>query len=292
MNAAYDLISRLRDLDGKLNAREQRVATYVLENFGSVVEATLGEVAAAAEVSEPTVIRFCRTLGCEGFKDFKLRLAQNVAVSLQYLENSNVEARGASPTLDRVLGGIYAAANAARGQIEGGMLDRAVGALRAARQLVFIGLGGGSSMVACEAANRFFRLGLSATAVDDGYLQRMRAAALEKGDVLFAISASGEARDVVSSVEIANQYGATTLCLTRPDSTLARLAELPIVIELPEDQDIFKPTASRIVHLAIIDTLATCVAELRPEETRERLRRIRASLAAVHGRTGPQPIGD
>ena len=109
MNAAYDLISRLRDLDGKLNAREQRVATYVLENFGSVVEATLGEVAAAAEVSEPTVIRFCRTLGCEGFKDFKLRLAQNVAVSLQSLENSNVEARGASPTLDRVLGGIYAA---------------------------------------------------------------------------------------------------------------------------------------------------------------------------------------
>lgn len=292
MQAAYDLISRLRDLDGKLNTREQRVASHVLGNLGTVTEATLGEVAAAAGVSEPTVIRFCRTLGCEGFKDFKLRLAQNVAVSLQYLETSSVEARGAAATLDRVLGGIYAAANAARGQTDAGVLDRAVGALRAARQLVFVGLGGGSSMVAAEAANRFFRLGLPAVAISDGYLQRMRAAALEKGDLLFAISASGEARDVVSSVEIANQYGATTVCLTRPDSTLARLAELPILVDLPEDQDIFKPTASRVVHLAFIDTLATCVAELRPDETRERLRRIRSSLAAVHGRTGPQPIGD
>jgi DNA-binding MurR/RpiR family transcriptional regulator len=292
VNAKYDLISRLRELDGSFNAREQRVATYVLDNLGTVTEATLGQVASACEVSEPTVIRFCRTLGCEGFKDFKLRLAQNVAVSLQYLEHSGVESRGAAPTLDRVLGGIYTAANAVRGQIDPGVLDRAVGALCAGRQLVFIGLGGGSSMVASEAANRFFRLGLPSMAFSDGYLQRMRAASMEKGDVLFAISASGEARDVVGSVEIANKYGVTTLCLTCPGSALAAVTGLPIVVELPEDPDIFKPTASRIVHLAIIDTLATCVAELRPAETRERLRRIRASLTAMHGRTGPQPIGD
>jgi DNA-binding MurR/RpiR family transcriptional regulator len=61
---------------------------------------------------------------------------------------------------------------------------------------------------------------------------------------------------------------------------------------LPEDPDIYKPTASRLVFLATIDILAATVARKRPAETKENLRRIRASLTALHGDTGPQPVGD
>ena len=86
--------------------------------------------------------------------------------------------------------------------------------------------------------------------------------------------------------------GAAAIALTRPATPLAGAADIVIAVTVPEVDDILKPSRSRYAHMAIIDTLATCVAELRPEETRERLRRIRASLAAVHGRTGPQPIGD
>ena len=81
-----DVISELRKHDGNFAAREQKVADFVKANLNTVSDMTIAKVAEAADVSTPTVIRFCRTLGCDGFREFKLRLAQNLAVSQQYLQ--------------------------------------------------------------------------------------------------------------------------------------------------------------------------------------------------------------
>lgn len=92
----------------------------------------LSEVAEAADVSVATVNRFCQTVGCGGFKDFKIIVAQSAAVSMQYLTTN-----GTGANADTATEVIKVIANADR--------------------LVFFGLGGGSSTVAIEGANRFFR---------------------------------------------------------------------------------------------------------------------------------------
>jgi DNA-binding MurR/RpiR family transcriptional regulator len=147
-------------------------------------------------------------------------------------------------------------------------------------------------MLAAESANRLFRLGIHATAVSDSYMLQMRAATLQKGDVLMVISASGEAEEILSAAEIASGYGATTLAITKTGSKLARDATVALNVDLQENPDVLKPTASRYAYLLIVDALATAVAHERSNETTENLRRIRASLTAYHGRTGPQPLGD
>lgn len=289
---AFDLISRLRELDGSFNAREQRVASWVLGNLEAATRLTVAEMAQVCGVSEPTVIRFCRSLGCEGFRDFKLRLAQNVAVSLQYLDAGNRPPQADSRGIDQILGVFYTTANVARAQLDDASLAAATEAVATARRVVFCGVGGGSATVAFDAANRFFRLGIPAVAVHDGYQLRMQAATLADGDVLFCVSSSGELKEQVESARIARQYGATALCLTRPDSPLAEASDIALTLKIPEDPDIYKPTASRLVYLVVIDVLAAAVARRNSEVALEKLRRIRASLAAVHGRTEPQPIGD
>lgn len=289
---AFDLISRLRELDGKFNAREQRVASYVLENLEAATQLTVSEIAGICEVSEPTVIRFCRTLGCAGFRDFKLRLAQNVAVSLQYLDAINREPQGDSRGIDQILSVFYTTANVARAQLDDATLALTTDAVAGARRVIFCGVGGGSATVAFDAANRFFRLGIPAVAVHDGYQLRMQAATLSQGDVLFCISSSGDLKELVESARIARQYGATAICLTRPGSALAEASDIALTLKIPEDPDIYKPTASRLVYLVIVDVLAAAVARKNSDIALEKLRRIRASLAVVHGRTGPQPIGD
>jgi DNA-binding MurR/RpiR family transcriptional regulator len=95
----------------------------------------------------------------------------------------------------------------------------------------------------------------------------MAASTLRSGDAVFAISASGLTQELIDSVVIAKQYKATTPCLTKPDSPLADACDVPNLIDLPEDPDIYKPTASRLVFLAIIDVLATGIARACPEET-------------------------
>lgn len=289
--SVVDLISALREHDGKFAAREQKVADFVKANLDQVSDMTIAQVAEGADVSTPTVIRFCRTLGCEGFREFKLRLAQNVAVGRQYLHHADPPDPAETP-LDRVLNAIYATTAALRQQINPGDISHAGHVIAGCRHLVAAGIGGGSSMLAEEAANRFFRLGIPSAGVSDSYLLQMRAATLGPRDVLLLFSSTGEADAVVGAARVARSYGAETICVARAGSRLARACSLPVEIELPEDQQIFKPTASRYAYLAVLDALALSVAHEVPERTRENLRRIRASLTAYHGQIGPQPLGD
>ncbi|AMN55165.1 MurR/RpiR family transcriptional regulator [Roseibium algicola] len=292
-HAAIDLISALRDHAGQFPAREQKVADYVQKHLSAISDMTIAELAKACGVSTPTVVRFCRTLGCDGFREFKLRLAQNLAVSLQYISAPSTTEQVASETaIDRVLGALYATANVMRQQVDPAVIERAVEKIAKCRQLLTAGIGGGSTMVAGEAASRFFRLGIPSVALHDSYLLQMRAATLGPDDVLLCVSASGEADELVSAAEIAGGYGATTIAIAPKGSRLAMISKIPILVDLPEDPDIFKPTASRYAHLVIVDAIAMTVAQVRAATTSENLRRIRSSLTAFHGRTGPQPLGD
>ncbi len=287
------MISALNSHDGRLAAQEQKVASYVKAHLDEISLMTIGDLATRCDVSKPTVIRFCRSLGCEGFPDFKMRLAQNLAVSAQYMQANGVpQAPESDRAIDHVIDALISGVTTLRHQIAVETFDAARDALLTTRQILFAGIGGGSSMVAQEAANRFFRLGIPPVSVSDSYILQMRAATLRQGDMLFAISASGEADAIVGATEIASGYGATTVCITKPETRLAEAAEIPILVDLPEDPDIFKPTASRYAHLVVIDALATAVAQVQAGVTKENLRRIRASLTAYHGRTGPQPLGD
>ena len=105
-------------------------------------------------------------------------------------------------------------------------------------------------------------------------------------------SYSFQPAELLDSVAIAKQYGATTISLTKIGSALSNLTDISIVIDIPEDQDIYKPSASRLVFIAIIDVLAAGAARKRPNRVKENLRRIRTSLLPLSKDVGPKPIGD
>lgn len=290
---AIDVISNLNARASNLPNREKKVASYVIDNLEAVTSMSIADLSKACDVSSPTVVRFCRSMGCDGYREFKMRLAQNLAVSLQYMV---VETREDHPSeagnVDQIIGALSATINVMRKQLSNQALAEAKEVIADARSVLVGGIGGGSSMLAEETANRLFRLGIPAIAISDSYLLQMRAATLQPTDVLLLISASGEADEIVTAAEIGNGYGATTVAISRKGSRLVQLAATAIEVELPEDPDVHKPTASRYAFLVIIDALAMSIAQRDAARTTENLRRIRASLTAYHGRTGPQPLGD
>ncbi len=292
MSRPIDIISRVRQLEGVFSKREQLVADYVLSNLEEISWLSQNDIADAANVSVATVNRFCVTLGCDGFRDFKITLAQSVAVSLQYLGGSSREKSESHQLVTQVFGALIDTLSLASSQLDGKAIQQAIDALADAQRIAFIGVGGGSANVAREGANRFFRLGIPAESHADGYLQRMLASTFAKNDVMFAISSGGQAAELIDSVRIASQYGATTISLTKSDSELAKATDICIEIDVPEDQDIYKPSASRLVFIAILDVLAAGAARKRPKKVKEYLRRIRTSLVPLSNDTGPKPIGD
>ena len=136
------------------------------------------EIAEATKVSVATVNRFCTTIGCDGFRDFQIRLAQSVAVSLQYLGGASVDRSESGQLVTQVFSTLVDTLDAGRAQLDGQAIEQATDILADARRIAFLGVGGGSANVAREGANRFFRLGIPAEAHADGYLQRMLSSTL------------------------------------------------------------------------------------------------------------------
>ena len=73
-----NLIRRLTDARSTLSKSETKVASYVLDHAHEVIKMRVADLARGSQVSEPTVIRFCRAIGFDGFQSFKLNLAQHL----------------------------------------------------------------------------------------------------------------------------------------------------------------------------------------------------------------------
>ena len=286
-----DLVSRLERLEERLTPSEQRIASVVRSNFEAATRMTIAELATQANVSQPTVTRFCAALGCTSYADFKLNLATTLTVAAAYLNNertvSDDIANLAHMTAKRATGAIRECLD----QLDTQTLTMAIAAIAGCKRLDIYGQGGGSAAVVEDAKLRFFRLGIPVCAYVDGHQQRMSAATLDFGCCVVAISNSGRSKPVVEAVEIARSFGGQVVALTRPGTPLANAADIVIPITIPESDSVLLPTPSRYAHMAVIDTLAAGVAIKLGKKALNTLRRVRYTLARI-GVAIPAPAAD
>ena len=289
-----DIISVIKQSGATLRPAEQRVADIVLADVNFAVHSSNGELARRAGVSEPTVTRFSRAVGCGGVRELKVKLAQSMVVGRIYLEPPpHVGSTQAKPTLWRsVFEEIRRAITAVEQQLRQEDVEKAAEAIADCSKMVAFGVGGGSTVAVTEVTHRFFRLGISVSDYSDPHLMRMIAATLGRNDVVLAVSTTGRAAEVIDAVTIAKQYGAIIVAVTKPKSRLAALADISLVLHVPEAPNALKPTASRYALLAAIDLLAASTAYRRPREAQELMRRIKYALVSSSGGGADEPLGD
>ncbi|MBK6595082.1 MAG: glucokinase [Burkholderiales bacterium] len=274
VGAAVILASQLRELDGangsailgqirralpSLSPAEQRVAQHVLLQPRSALNDPIATIARAADVSQPTVIRFCRSLGCEGLSDFKLRLASGLTGTIpithtQVTGNDSMLELGA-----KVLGNTASAILQARDHLNRDSMDRAM-RLIADSVRVEIYAVGHYGAVANDAQFKFLRVGVSAVAQTDPRLQALSANLLRPDVVVLIISSSGRISELLDVAEKAKERGATVIAITESQSPLARKADLALIVDHVEDIATQVPMISRILHLLMVDILVVGVA--------------------------------
>ena len=291
---AGDIVSVIRQSVPSLSPSEQRVAMALLADVEFAIHASNAELARRARVSEPTVTRFSRSVGCRGVRDLKVRMAQAMAVGRIYLElPPHVGTDLARPALWRsVFQEIRRAIAAAEEGLRREDIERAAEAISRCSRLAAFGVGGGSTLAAMEVQNRFFRLGIAVSHSSDPILMRMIAATFGRGDVVVAISTTGMANEVIEAARIAKQNGALVVAITKPQSRLALIADIALGVHVPEAPDALKPTASRYALLAAIDLLAASTAYCKPLEAQTRMRRIKYELLKGTDGNSNGPLGD
>ena len=272
------LLDRIETLLVDMRPSEQLVGRFVLRHPNLVISLSFPEIAARTGVSQPTVARFCAAAGFSGYRDFKLRLAQSLANGIPFVHHDVGLQDSMADIGAKVFDRGIAALVTVRNHLDPVALERATKLLAAAKRIEFYGLGN-SGIVALDAQHKFFRLGAPAVAYSDPHVHAMSASLLGKGDVVVAISGSGRTREVIRSVEIARDTGAAIIAITASGSPLARLANIALYADVPEDLDVYAPMTSRMVHLVLIDALSVGVAVARGPALANRLKRAKEVIA-------------
>lgn len=254
MGCAFPL--RFNLAQHSLTETEKRVGEYFLKHPESVY-LSITEVTQTSGLGYGSIIRFCRKIGCAGFQDFKVLLAQELRESEQnnqktndpveaYLEKQNADLSSTVKLLDR------------------NVLSQAA---RAICNAGFVMVGGiaGSAPLAHGFDYRLSRLGIASTPYFEGYTMSIRAATLKKGDVFIGMSFSGATKDLVHTAKIAAERKATVIGISAfSQSPLEEVAHYNLVGVSDRDPyscEIF----SNLTRDFVLDLLITEIIKNKPD---------------------------
>jgi RpiR family carbohydrate utilization transcriptional regulator len=275
------MLDRIKASLPSLAPAEQRVGKLVLQDPRAFANLPVTQLADRAHVSKPTVVRFCRSVGYDGLSDFKLKLAGSVSEGVPFIHRSVDADDKTADVAVKVIDNTVAAFLKYRNDASSFVLDQAVQALAlthsTGKRIEFYGVGN-SGIVAQDAQHKFFRLGMNTIAYSDGHMQVMSASMLGQGDCVVVISNSGRTRDLMDACDIARKRGATTIVITSSGSPLASAGQIHLTADHPESYDRYSPMVSRLLHLLIIDILATTVALRIGETLQPALREMKNNL--------------
>ncbi len=238
-----------------LPEQEYKVGDYILRCPHEAVVLSISELAQASGVSNTTISRFCRRIGLEGYRQFKIALARETGSpdNLAYVQVAPED------TLASIAQKIFAlntqALHDTQRVLDLAVLEKVVDALLHARRIDIYATGG-AGITARELHFKCLQMGLNANAFLDSQMQVMSAATLSVDDVGFGISHSGMQAHVASTLREARAGGAVTIAMTSyPRSPLAQAAGLVLVtasLGVPIAYD--SPTV-RTAQLALVDVL-------------------------------------
>ena len=294
-----DIVTRIAERTATLRPTEQKVARRILADLPMASAASIADLATAAGVSTASVTRFAKAMGCVDVRELKRWLAHASAIGARFMDGASTKAdshgrkrQEKDNSADLIQHDIVRTLHANRALINLGTMRKAARLLRDARMIYVFGMGGTSTFLADEARFRFMRFGLPVATYQDAVLQRMVAATTDDRCVIVVFSVTGQVAEVLASVTVAHEYGATVIAITAVGSPLAALADVLLPVQALETDDVLKPSSSRYAMLMALDVLAMVVAQLDRAHSHEALRRIKYVLDAQRGGDERQPLGD
>lgn len=243
-----------------LTKSETKVADYILRHKHQVHLQSISELANACNVSEATISRFCHSVGCNSFNEFKLTVVQSISscdtagkglelystllptdtIEQKCTKLCNVSTDALQQTLN---------------ELDFNKLDEAVTILTRAKSVFCFGQGN-SSIVAEDAWGRFSCVSSKFHFISNANLQATTAELLGKDDVVLYFSFSGAVRELIEVGEILKNSEARLILVSRfPNSPGSALADLLLICganEAPKQQG---SIAAKISQLFMVDIL-------------------------------------
>lgn len=261
------ILTKIRTIYGGLSKTHKRIADIILSRPNEVITMSITEVAALAKTSETTVMRFLREIGFDSYQFFKVSLAQEIVNRSAKAFYEDIDEKDSISLIKKkIISSTIVAIEDLDHLLQDSALEQVVNLMKEANRIIFAGVGA-SGAIAMDAFHKFIRLGLNSVLSSDSHIFSILCANSTKSDVIFAISHSGESREIIDAIEFAKNNGSKIVSMTSyPNSTLAKMSDFVLLSSTKETKYRSDAMTSRIVQCVIIDTLYVALAlRLGPE---------------------------
>jgi DNA-binding MurR/RpiR family transcriptional regulator len=245
----------LRQHFQNLSAAQQRAAEFVLQNPSEALTLSVHEMAARCGVSPSTIVRLAQDIGFKGLKEMKMQLAMEVGTLLPAFEGgARLDDQGhAAAVFENTTLGLHETLEG----LDHTAMNEAVAALASANKVDVYGAST-SFLVGLDLVEKLKRLGIYASGYSNAYMQAISAMSLAAGDVAFAVTYSGETAEVIETLQVAGEQGATTIALTNfSDSTVVQVADIVVSTSVSRHLLPDGSMGGRIAQLYIVDLIFT-----------------------------------
>jgi DNA-binding MurR/RpiR family transcriptional regulator len=261
------LLVSIRAAVPSLRPSEARIAKLFLADPAASAGLSIAQVAQKCDTSTTSVVRFCRRIGYDSYRDLRIDLTreatrESIGADSQLVDTKDIER---DDRLDEVIAKIalnetLSIADTAQ-SLDIASLEHAIEAVLSARRIDVFGVGA-SSVVRLDLQQKLTRIGLTTLGWDDAHSAWTSASVLDADCVAIAISHSGETADTLAYVKLAKKAGARTIVITNFErSPVAVAADIVLTTAARENSFRSGALGSRIAQLMVVDCLFTGVAQ-------------------------------
>ncbi|MDT2601289.1 MurR/RpiR family transcriptional regulator [Enterococcus hulanensis] len=273
---------QIKSMYNDFSPKEQAIADYILENPSKVSHSSISDLSAELGIADSTFFQFTKTLGFNGFKDFKMALLKQENDLTAITIHENVQKDDSELVMaQKVFDSNVSTLTDTKKLLQEADLKKAVKMISDSRRLYFFGVGG-SEIVATDAYHKFLRSPIPVGHSTDYHLQLMEASLLTEEDCAMFISHSGKSKETIHIAEAAKKNGAKVIVMTSQiNSPLAKLGDVVFISISEEIEFRSEALASRIAQLSIIDSLYVILMFHNRENAQDTISKVREVIQGL-----------
>jgi RpiR family carbohydrate utilization transcriptional regulator len=250
-----NLLNTVKSLYPTLHDAEKKVAEYVIKEYFNVIDMNVAELSEKCNVSEATIVRFCKRIGLKGFHHFKIQLAREITNPENTPHSPTIQLNNIAESIRNIFAYKIDELKQTASFLDPDAVQKCLDVISGCSLVQFVAAGN-SLPAALDGAYKFNQIGIRSIVNSTPEMQVSLAHSLTEKDVVIGISNSGDSKLLLDIFEIAKKRKATTICITNHiKSPLSQLADIQL-ISITNEKLFFKEFSfTRVPAISVIDTL-------------------------------------
>lgn len=272
-----EYMSRIRAQYDSLSSAEKKIADYIFDSKGEILNMSIHSLAKHVGVSSPTITRFSQNLGFRGYNELKYYIEKELLSPTGEIQPLNIN-DSIKVITQKLINFNKQVIDDTALTLKENELEKAIEVIAKARKIDIYGEGG-SGATALSAYNIFVQIGLTCNVFNDAMLQVISASQLSSKDVAIGITHSGSVTNTIQALKEAKKQGAITIGITGiVNSPLTEVSDIVLYASAKQKPFISDLPAARISELCIISILQVGIMSLNYDNLVDNMKKAKKAM--------------